>query len=215
MMRSMMMIWKMAKLMGCAVAGLGIAVIFGCCADGSPCVDGSPHDQMNSPPQGTAPTSGRLQENYVAMTDNALLMDASMSPVHFVPRTAELNSLGVRRLTRISEILKIYGGAVYYDGTDPERDLRKDRVEKIRSFLVSCGLDASRFKTEQGFAGGAGTDAEEAISIRNASRGSGDTLIYMEGGPPSWTGGHQSSAGEGGKGSAGSGGGAPGSGGSK
>jgi hypothetical protein len=188
------------KLAGCTLVAFGIAVILGCdCGRG--CVDGPPADQMNSPPQGTAPTSSRLQEDYVAMTDNEILNDSSVSPVHFVPRTAELNSLGVRRLTRIAEILKVYGGAVYYDGTDPEQDLRKDRIEKIRSFLVACGLNASRFNVEQGLAGGAGMGAGEAISIREATRGSGDVLIFFDAGPPDWTGGHQAAGGAGGGGS--------------
>ena len=185
------MIWTMAKLTGCAVAVLGTAVILGC-------ADGPPADQLNSPPQGTAPTSSRLQENYIAMTDNEMLNDASMSSIHFVPRTAELNSLGVRRLTRISEILKVYGGTVYYDGTDPERDLRKDRVEKIRSFLASCGLDASRFNVEQGFAGGAGMSASESIAIREATRGPGDTKIGTQDGGASVEGGDSGGSGSGG-----------------
>jgi len=194
----MTMEWNTTNRTLCVVMALGMLALAGCtCADG-PCVDGPPPDQMNSPPQGTAPTGSRLQENYVAMTDNALLNDASMSSVHFVPRTAELNALGVRRLTRMAEILKVYGGTVFYDGTDPERDLRKDRVEKIRLYLASCGIDASRLKVEQGFADGAGIDGDEAIAIRKATRGSGDVLIYFDGGPPEWTGGHQSAEGGGG-----------------
>lgn len=158
------------RLMGCGVVVLGITAMMGC-------ADGPPHDQMNSPPQGTAPTNSRITENYVAMTDNAALNDSSVSSAHFVPRTAELNALGVRRLTRLAEILKVYGGTVYYDGTDAERDLRQDRIEKIRSFLVACGLNASRFNVEQGFAGGAGAHADEAIAIRKATQGPGDIKL--------------------------------------
>ncbi len=194
----------MNKLAWCVVLSFGVLVSVGCTL-----VDGPPHDQMNSGPQGTAPSDSRLGENYVAMTDNALLSDSSMSSVHFVPRTAELNGLGVRRLTRLAEIFKVYGGTILYDGTDAERDLRKDRMEKIKSFLVSCGLESDRFRTEEGLAGGAGMDANEAITNRNATRGSGDILIYFEQHPPYWTGGHRGEtggAGDGGGGGGGSGG---------
>jgi hypothetical protein len=138
------------------------------------CVDGPPPDQMNSPPQGQAVTRSRMQENYVAMTDNALLNEGSMSSIHFVPRSAELNAMGVRRLTRLAEILKIYGGKVVYDGSDEDRNLRKDRIERIRSFLVSCGLTPSQFEVEQGMAGGTGMNSDEAIGIEKATRGPGE-----------------------------------------
>lgn len=180
-----MMEWNKTRwTYGVAIA-LGMLALVGCT-----CVDGPPADQMNAPPQGTAPTGSRLAENYVAMTDNALLNDASVSSVHFVPRTAELNALGMRRLTRMAEILKVYGGTVYYDGTESERDLRKDRMDKVKLFLVACGLDAGRFRTEQGLAGGAGIDANEAAITREATRGAGDVLIYFEEGPAEYTGGH-------------------------
>ncbi|HPD29565.1 MAG TPA: hypothetical protein PLL20_06190 [Phycisphaerae bacterium] len=174
-MRSTTMEWNMMSRTSCVAVALAVLALAGCT-----CVDGPPADQMNAPPQGTAPTGSRLAENYVAMTDNALLNDASMSSVHFVPRTAELNALGVRRLTRMAEVLKVYGGTVFYDGSDAERDLRKDRVEKIRLYLTSCGIDPSRFKVEEGFAGGSGIDGDEAVAIRRATRGPGDVKIQAQ-----------------------------------
>ena len=177
------MMWNANRVAWCVALAAGMLVSVGCT-----CKDGPPADQMNSGPQGTAPTSSRLQTHYTAMTDNALLNDSSMSSVHFVPRTAELNSLGVRRLTRVAEVLKIYGGTVFYDGTDAERDLRKDRVEKIRLFLTSCGVETSRFNVEQGFAGATGMDAEEATAIRKATRGPGDVKIESKTGEYETTG---------------------------
>lgn len=170
-----MMGWNAIRRVGCGVVIGAVLAITGCMWS-----DGPPADQMNSAPQGTSPTGSRCQEHYVAMTDNALLNDATMSAIHFVPRTAELNALGVRRLTRMAEVLKVYGGTVMYDGTESDRDLRKDRMDKIRSYLVSCGLASNRFNVEPGFAGGAGMDADEAIAIRKATRGPGDVQIKTE-----------------------------------
>ncbi len=170
-----MMEWNKTSWTYSITIALGMLALAGCT-----CVDGPPADQMNAPPQGTAPTGSRLAENYVAMTDNALLNDASVSSVHFVPRTAELNALGMRRLTRMAEILKIYGGTIFYDGTDAEIDLRKDRVEKIRLYLTSCGVDASCFKVERGFADGSGIDGDESMAIRAATRGPGDVKITVQ-----------------------------------
>ena len=55
-----------------------------------------PVERLNAPPQGQTDRPSQLQEDYVRMADNAMLADRSMSAVHFVPGTNELNSLGVR-----------------------------------------------------------------------------------------------------------------------
>ncbi len=136
-----------------------------------------PPTRTNAPPQGQSPTQHRLHEHYIRMTDNALLADMSMSAVHFVPRTAELNALGVRRLMRHASILKVYGGTLRYDGTEADRELRKDRVEQIREFLVASGLEPDQFDVEQGMAGGSGIAATEALGIRKATRGPGDLKV--------------------------------------
>jgi hypothetical protein len=132
------------------------------------CQDPSP--RSNAPPQGVSANPHELGENYVHMVDNALLADMSMSEVHFVPHAHELNALGVRRLNRLAQILKIYGGTVNYDGTEPDRDLRQERVERIEEYLLASGVGADTFEVQQDVAGSDGMDAIEAVAVRRATR---------------------------------------------
>jgi len=143
---------------------VSLLLMTGGCANPAP-------SRLNAPPQGQSQNQHPMQEDYVYMTDNALLEDMSISEVHFVPRTAELNALGVRRLIRMTKLLKTYGGTVFYDGSEPDKELRQSRTERIEGFLAASGLEPDQFTVEQGVAGGRGMDAPEAIDIREATRG--------------------------------------------
>jgi hypothetical protein len=128
-----------------------------------------PGERLNAPPQGHTDRPNKLQEPYVYMTDNALLADMSMSAVHFVPNRNELNSLGVRRLKRLVQILKIYGGTVRYDGVTDNAKTAGARMAEIKDFIIAQGLEADRVEVRAGLAGGEGMNAAEAILIREAS----------------------------------------------
>jgi hypothetical protein len=125
-------------------------------------------ERGNAPPQGHSNKQSSAQENYIPMSDNALLADMCMSPAHFVPHQSELNSTGVRRLRRYVEIMKIYGGTLHYDGVGEEDVLVKDRLNRIETYLVSCGLERKNFSVEPGLAGGAGMRADEDIQAHSA-----------------------------------------------
>jgi hypothetical protein len=127
-----------------------------------------PSKRLNAPPQGHTEYPSNLQCVYVPMTDNALLSDMSMSSIHFVPHQTELNSNGVRRLQRLAEIMKIYGGTLNYDGVSEDKDLSKARVHRLEDFLVDSGLERDKFKVEVGLAGGPGMNApESAVAQKN------------------------------------------------
>jgi hypothetical protein len=137
----------------------------------SACHEPEPAGRVNAPPQGVMFKEHPLNQNFVPMTDNAMLNEGTLSPVHFVPRTAELNSLGVRRLTRMADIIRVYGGVVLYDGQ--EEDLGDKRVDQVERFLLSCGLTRTQFEVKRGLAGGMCMDSNEAVMIRDWSRGPG------------------------------------------
>lgn len=130
----------------------------------------SPPERLNAPPQGHSGRPHELQDPFVHMTDNALLEDMSISAVHFVPHCSELNALGVRRMKRYAEILKIYGGTVRYDGLEDAEALAKGRMEQIQGYLVAQGVDSDAMEVVRAAAGGKGMDSNEAILIRVASR---------------------------------------------
>lgn len=149
---------RCAALSLVAVAVVGLLAASGCGGNGP--------SRLNSPPQGSSESPSSLQDSYVSMTDNAMLEDMSVSSVHFVPHTAELNSLGVRRLNRYVEILKIYGGTLRYDGLDDPDEMVKKRLEQIKGMLVANGVEADKFEVVQAMSGGPGLRAGEAIAAR-------------------------------------------------
>lgn len=167
----------------CMVFGLlaGLGILAGC--------DGGKTSRLNAPPQGQTMESSPMRENYVAMTDNALLAEGSMSSAHFVPRTSELNANGVRRLTRYASILRTYGGSLRYDGRETDSRLRESRIDQIESFLLACGLEEGTFSVDAGVADGSGMDAFEASDIRAATRAPGKVDVPYGGGETSSLGG--------------------------
>lgn len=144
-----------------AVATVGLLGTWGC-GQGGP-------SRLNSPPQGSTESPSPLQDDFVSMTDNAMLEDMSVSGAHFVPHTAELNSLGVRRLNRYAEILKIYGGKLRYDGLDDPDEMAKQRIDRIRGMLTANGVEADKFEVVQAMSGGPGLRANEAIIAREST----------------------------------------------
>jgi len=130
----------------------------------------SPPERLNSPPQGHSERPNDLQDPFVHMTDSALLEDMSVSAVHFIPHGTELNALGVRRLKRYADILKIYGGTLRYDGLEDTDALAKGRMEQIEGYLVAQGVDGGAMEIVRSAAGGPGMDASEAIKVRAGSR---------------------------------------------
>jgi len=125
--------------------------------------------RLNAPPQGATSRPHELRENYIPMVDNAMLAEMSMSSVHFVSNSGELNALGVRRLKRYAEIMRTYGGTLHYDGVDDEDDLAQDRLNRLGEFLVAAGVPRDSFSVERGLAGGSGMNGQEARDIREAT----------------------------------------------
>jgi len=124
-----------------------------------------PPERFNAPPQGQTDRPAALQDDYARMVDSAMLNERSMSPAHFVPGTAELNSLGARRLNRYATLLKVYGGPLYYDGIEDKEELAQGRVSQIKDYLVCSGVGPDNFSVEVEAADGRGSrpgDSDEA-----------------------------------------------------
>jgi hypothetical protein len=126
----------------------------------------TPPDRLNAPPQGQTDRPSELQDNYVRMVDNALLNERSMSPAHFVSGSAELNSLGVRRLKRYATLLGVYGGELNYDGVEDKPELIEQRVYQIEQFLAAAGVGPDFVSVGVGPAGGRGMHAYESEEAR-------------------------------------------------
>lgn len=133
---------------------------------------GSPTERLNAPPQGHSDCPSPLQDNYARMVDNAMLNERSISPVHFVPGTTELNALGVRRLNRFATLLKVYGGPLHYDGLDDEEVFANQRIERIKDYLLACGVGPDNFHVDWAMAGGCDMRAGEASIARTGTMAS-------------------------------------------
>jgi hypothetical protein len=127
------------------------------------CLD--PSTRLNAPPQGHTDRPNEMQDQYVYMVDNGMMHDLCVSDVHFVPHTAQLNGLGVRRVSRYAELLEGYGGTVHLDTVETDQTLNQARVSAISTHLASAGLNMNNVKVETGLPQGRGLDAPSALRI--------------------------------------------------
>ncbi len=125
-------------------------------------------EKLNSPPQGYSERQNAMQGHFTYMTDKALLNDSSVADVHFEPHGADLSGLGVRRLTRLGELLSRCGGIVRYESDTRDEALIASRLDAVRSFLASSGVDMERITVEFGMSRSKGISATEAIAIKEA-----------------------------------------------
>jgi hypothetical protein len=128
-----------------------------------------PSSRLNAPPQGESPRPHPLQEPYVYMVDNAMLADMALADIHFVPHSAELNSLGARRLDRYAALLELYGGTLHYDAGTSDSELINARIGRMKDFLATTGIASDRIDVDEGMAAGRGLVSVEAIVIRAAN----------------------------------------------
>ena len=124
---------------------------------------GSPTQRLNAPPQGQAEYPSDLQPFFSYMVDAAIVSDASIADIHFVPHTTELNSLGTTRLSRMAAFLDAYGGTVRYTARTADEDLVDPRLAHVRDFLATTGIDMSRIDVQVALAGSEHTSAERAV----------------------------------------------------
>jgi hypothetical protein len=106
-----------------------------------------------------------MQDMYVYMVDQGMMQDLSVSDIHFLPHTAQLSGLGVRRLNRYAELLEGVGGSVHLDSSPDNAELEQARVACVTAHLASSGLNMSNVKVEAGLSQGRGMDAPSALKV--------------------------------------------------
>ena len=124
-----------------------------------------PTTRLNAPPQGSSAYPNAMQDTYVYMVDQGMMHDLSVSDVHFVPHTSQLNGTGVRRLNRYAELLEGVGGAIHLDSVEDDEALTSARVACVSAYLSSSGLNMSNVKVEAGLPRGRGLAAPSALRI--------------------------------------------------
>jgi hypothetical protein len=136
---------------------LAVALLLGC---------EGPGPRLNAPPHGQADEVSSMRDMYDFMTDNALLADMSVSDVHFLPHRPLLSSLGEERLTRLSALLEMYGGAIRFGSNERDARLVAARTQTIADYLRSKGVDVTADTVSAELPGGRGIEAAQAILIR-------------------------------------------------
>lgn len=141
-------------LLGTAV----VALLCGACQ--------KPAARLNAPPHGTSDSASDLQAEFTHMIDNALLIDMTLSDVHFVPHRAMLNSLGEERLARLAALMELYGGTLRLSTKATDEALIAKRIDGVRKYLSDAGIDTAAEVVTLGAAGGRGMDAGQAVLIK-------------------------------------------------
>ncbi|MCH7526382.1 MAG: hypothetical protein IID39_02995 [Planctomycetes bacterium] len=131
------------------------------------CTIGPPASRLNVSYDEQRPELVSIASLFTSMADNALQSTMSMSDVYFVANTTELNSAGVKRLTRYAKLLQPYGGTIHYETTSTDQEEIAAKVAHIKDVLVATGLDVSHIQVEAGPARGVGMSAEEAIKAKD------------------------------------------------
>ena len=102
------------------------------------------------------------------MAENAMRQDMTVSDLHFVPHTADLNGTGANRLDRMASSLNTYGGMLRYETTMSDDALVNARLEKVREYLSLLGVDMDRVDVKTMISGGRTMPATEAMKIMEA-----------------------------------------------
>ena len=96
---------------GACLAALAVVGVIGC-------TSGPKAKRLNAPYFAERNESVEIASYFTSMVDNGLLSTMSISDVHFVPNTMELNSAGFERLRRYARLLQTYGGTLHYESDE-------------------------------------------------------------------------------------------------
>ena len=140
------------------VGALALVMVCGACQKPTP--------RLNAPPHGVAEEACELQDTFNHMIDNGLLVDMTISDIHFMPHRPILNALGQERISRLAQIMDMYGGVIRFNTDVRDESLIAQRTEAIMTALEDAGLDTSQEVLRRDMAGGDGLDAAQCILIK-------------------------------------------------
>lgn len=124
---------------------------------------------------GVRMTEERMDANKAAervylnvMAENAMRHDMTISDLHFVPHTADLNGTGTNRLDRMASSLNTYGGILRYETMMSDDTIVNARMSNVREYLSLLGVDMDRVEVKTMISGGSTTPATQAMKIMEA-----------------------------------------------
>lgn len=126
-----------------------------------------PGRRLNAPPHGPTLETADSQGTLVYMADRALLKDMTVGDRHFVPHRAQLNALGLQRVSRLASLLHEYGGTVRFSSDLEDATLVAQRMDAVEELLRTAGVDTTRGDVlVRDLPGCEGMDARQAIEIK-------------------------------------------------
>lgn len=94
-----------------------------------------------------------------------VLRQRAIFDYHFEADTAVLNSLGRRDLAILADAMGTTGGRIAVQRGSAGKDLYGSRLEAVRAYLASIGVEGKRIKIGDGAPGGVGVATGRAIMI--------------------------------------------------
>jgi hypothetical protein len=107
--------------------------------------------------------------NDIAM-ENAIKAQCTLYPYHFVKNSEQLNELGQRDLSVITEHLKKYPGQLNVQQGNTPLDIYQERVALVSHSLEDAGVDMTKVSIVDGMPGGDGMLSDDVVEIRQADR---------------------------------------------
>ena len=125
------------------------------------------------------PSPSTYDDPFVHMKDNAMRHQASISDLHFVPNTTELNGLGVAYLDRLAKLHAPYGGTVRYATHSTDETFVATRLAHLTDYLEAAGADMDRITVVAAMPGGRGMRADRALIILAGNTGDDSVIESM------------------------------------
>lgn len=112
--------------------------------------------------------------------NNAIIVQHTLYPYHFVSDGAVLNELGAHDLKILAEHYRDYPGPLTVRQGDVPQSLYEARLTSVRQTLVEAGVAAERITVGDGTVGGDGATADRVLTVlerekKNAEKSGGSS----------------------------------------
>jgi hypothetical protein len=102
--------------------------------------------------------------------ENAIIVQHSLYPYHFVNNSDQLNELGRRDLSVLVKHFKEYPGQLNISRDGTSKSLYQARLAYVTGQLKKDGIDISKLTISDGLPGGSGMTSSEVVQIKEADQ---------------------------------------------
>ena len=102
--------------------------------------------------------------------ENAIIVQHSLYPYHFVNNSEKLNDLGRRDLSILARHFKEYPGQLNISGEGAGENLYQARLVYVADLLKKDGIDVSKVAISDRLPGGDGMNSVDVLQIKEADQ---------------------------------------------